>query len=68
MQVETVDVSGLPEQVVEHIRSLVLSIRKNLANTAGSARKPGPSKLSLPRWDGTVIESLSRRELYDDVG
>jgi hypothetical protein len=67
MQSETIDVTGLPEQVVEDIQNLVESIRRNLR-----VREPetqvSPASVTLPRWEGTVLGPLSRRELYDDVG
>jgi hypothetical protein len=68
MQLETIDVTGLPDQVVEDIQKLVQSIRKNLPTKEGPEARPSPSSVSLPRWEGTMHGSLSRRELYDDVG
>jgi hypothetical protein len=67
MQLETIDVTGLPEQVVEGIQNLVQSIRRNLPAQEAET-KTSPSSMTLPRWEGTVLGSLSRRELYDDVG
>jgi len=67
MRPETIDVTGLPEQVVEDIQSLVQSIRRNLPEQLPQTR-PASSKVALPRWEGTVLGPLSRRELYDDVG
>lgn len=64
MQLETIDVTGLPDQVVEDIQKLVQSIRMNLPEK----EKPALEGISLPRWEGAVHGSLSRRELYDDVG
>ena len=68
MQLDTIDVTGLPEQVVEDIRNLVQSIRRNLSEKEEPAPRPSPSSVTLPRWQGTVLGSMSRRELYDDVG
>jgi hypothetical protein len=67
MQSELIDVTGLPEQVVEDIQSLVESIRRSLP-ARGPQPQAGPATATLPRWEGTVLGSLSRRELYDDVG
>jgi hypothetical protein len=66
MRPETIDVTGLPDQVVEDIENLVQSIRKNLPENEPKTR-PGLSSVSLHRWEGNVLGSLSRRELYDDV-
>ena len=67
IQSEMIDVTGLPEQVVEDIQNLVESIRKNLPGR-GSQPPTDPTGGGLPRWEGTVLAPLSRRELYDDVG
>ncbi len=56
-----VDVSGLPEQVVNDIQKLVQSIRDKLAE-----HKPSTPDVTLPRWDGTLMGRLDRREIYDD--
>jgi hypothetical protein len=67
MQLEVIDVTGLPEQVVEDIQNLVESIRRSLP-AQGPETRLSPTNVTLPRWDGTVQGALSRRELYDDVG
>jgi hypothetical protein len=67
MRLDTIDVTGLPDQVVEDIQNLVQSIRRNLPDQAREP-KPPVSSVTLPKWEGTVLGSLSRRELYDDVG
>jgi hypothetical protein len=67
MQSEMIDVTGLPVQVVEDIQNLVDSIRRNLPAPELQTRTT-PAGVTLPRWDGTVLGPLSRRELYDDVG
>jgi hypothetical protein len=67
MQPDTIDVTGLPGQVVADIQKLVQSIRNNLAPGNGQPKAP-TSAVPLPRWDGTVLSSLTCRELYDDVG
>jgi hypothetical protein len=61
MQTTTIDVSGLPEQVVENIQKLVQAIRDKLAEPRPSS-PPAP----LPRWEGAVLGRMERRDLYDD--
>lgn len=61
MQSNTIDVSGLPEQVVEDIRKLVNDIRDRLVEPKESL-PPAP----LPKWEGTVLGRMERREIYDD--
>jgi hypothetical protein len=61
----SIDVTGLYKHLVEDIRNLVQSIRRHLADKAESGQRPSPSSVALPQWEGTVIGSLSRRELYD---
>lgn len=41
-----------------------------LAEAAAAPEVAGPpddGPAALPRWDGVVLGSMSRRELYDDV-
>jgi hypothetical protein len=53
--------------VVADIRKLIESIRSTLP--AGNGQPKAPAGVGqLPRWDGTVLGPLIRRELYDDVG
>ncbi len=59
----TIDVSGLPEQVVENIQKLVQAIREKLSESPPNI-PPAP----LPRWEGVVLGGMTRRELYDDAG
>jgi hypothetical protein len=67
MQLETIDVTGLPRPVVADIQKLVESIRNNLPAAPAGSSAPSPV-VELPRWQGTVLGVLTRRELYDDVG
>ena len=57
----TIDVSGLPEPVVQDIARLVTTLRDNLR-----AGKPEVRSVPLPRWTGTVLGAMHRREFYDD--
>ena len=57
----TIDVSGLPEQVVVDIQKLVATIREKLVEP-----KPVSPPAPLPRWEGTVLGRMERREIYDD--
>jgi hypothetical protein len=61
MQPTTIDLSGLPEPVARDIAKLVETLREKLGEPRPAAR-PG----ILPRWEGTVLGTISRRELYDD--
>jgi hypothetical protein len=61
MQTTSIDVSGLPEPVVEDIQKLVRTLRNTLARTT-----PGSPPTALPRWEGAVLGRMERRELYDD--
>ena len=61
MQPTSIDVSGLPEQVVEDIQKLVQTLRDKLTPS-----KRESSNATLPMWEGTVLGRMERRELYDD--
>jgi len=58
----TIDVSGLPAQVVEDIQKLVQTIRTRLTEPSPFA-PPTP----LPLWEGEVLGRMDRRELYADA-
>jgi hypothetical protein len=61
---EAIDISDLPEPVAQTVASLVESLRQLLATHEGGGKKERVPE--LPRWEGRVIGSLSRKELYDD--
>jgi len=61
MNIPVIDVSGLPEQVVMDIQKLVNTLRGQLPKPSSA-----PVKVQLPVWEGTVLGSLSRQEIYDD--
>ena len=64
MQPATIDLTGLPEPVAQGIAKLVEALRQGQGEP-----KPGPpAAAELPRWEGVVLTTLSRRELYDDAG
>ena len=66
MSLKSIDVTGLPGPVVADIQKLVETIRNALPPAP-----PGPPAArpaDLPQWEGTVLGTLTRRELYDDVG
>lgn len=58
---EHINVEGLPEPVARAVAAMVQTLREALAQ--GEKKIPG----ELPVWPGTVIGSLTREEIYDDV-
>jgi hypothetical protein len=60
---EHIDVHDLPQPVVRAIASMVDEIRRELGR--GTAQREAKE---LPLWDGQIIGSLSRDEIYDDNG
>jgi hypothetical protein len=58
---DTINVDGLPEPVVRAVEAMVQTLREQLAK--GEKKEP----VELPLWRGTVIGSLTRDEIYDDV-
>jgi hypothetical protein len=58
---ETINVEGLPEPVARALAAMVQALREQLAKD----QKTEPRE--LPVWPGTVIGSLTREEIYDDV-
>ena len=61
VSMETINVEGLPEPVVRAVEAMVQTLREQLAK--GEKKEP----VDLPLWRGTVIGSLTRDEIYDDV-
>jgi hypothetical protein len=58
---EHINVEGLPEPIARVVKAMVQALRQELAKDEKKA--PG----ELPVWRGTVIGSLTREEMYDDV-
>ncbi len=58
---EHINVEGLPEPVARAAQAVVQALREQLAKE----QKKEPAE--LPVWPGTVIGSLTREEIYDDV-
>ena len=56
-----VDISGLPEPIVQAIQQLVRTLRAVYSTESHS------KSVELPKWDSTVIGTLSRRDLYDEI-
>jgi hypothetical protein len=56
-----INVEGLPEPVARAVHAMVQALREQLAKE----QKKQP--VELPVWKGTVIGSLTREEIYDDV-
>jgi hypothetical protein len=61
---ETINVEGLPEPVVRAVAAMVQTLREQLAQETKQAKQ---EPTELPLWRGTVIGSLSREDIYDDV-
>ncbi|HJT78047.1 MAG TPA: hypothetical protein VJ739_12660 [Gemmataceae bacterium] len=59
---EQIDVRGLPEPVAFAIQAMVEALRNQLAQPAAKA-----AARELPRWEGQVLGTLSREEIYDDT-
>jgi hypothetical protein len=59
---QTIDVHDLPEPIAQAIAAMVEAVRQRLAPPAS---KSMPRE--FPRWPGTVIGTLSREEIYDDL-
>jgi hypothetical protein len=58
---ENINVEGLPEPVARAIEAMIQALREQLAKD----QKKEPA--DLPVWPGTVIGSLTREEIYDDI-
>jgi hypothetical protein len=63
VSMETISVKGLPEPIVRAVEAMVQALREQLTNTKGQRKEP----VELPLWRGTVIGSLTREDIYDDV-
>jgi hypothetical protein len=59
---QQIDVSDLPESVAQAIDTMVQALRRQLGQSA-----PKTAARELPRWDGQVIGTLRREEIYDDA-
>jgi hypothetical protein len=57
----TINVEGLPESVVRAVEAMAQTLREQLVK--GEQKEP----VELPLWRGTVIGSLRREAIYDDV-
>ena len=64
-----VDLTGLPESDAQYVRSLVDALRQRQHEPAaqnGTRHAPVES-FGLLKWPGTVIGTLRREDMYDDV-
>jgi hypothetical protein len=61
VSMETINVEGLPEPVVRAVEAMVQTLREQLVK--GEKKEP----VEFPLWRGTVIGSLRREAIYDDV-
>lgn len=64
---DTIDVRGLPDPLVQAIQRMVEILRDQLQENGKPAAMPAPRKVSLPVWPGGVIGSLRREDLYGDA-
>ena len=60
---KTINVDNIPEPVVRAMEAVVETLREQFHDF----EKPR-YRVELPIWPGKVIGSLSRTELYQDVG
>jgi hypothetical protein len=59
---QNIDVSDLPEPLARAIQAMIQTLRQQLT-------QPSPPKQEvkdLPCWEGQVIGTLTREEIYDD--
>jgi hypothetical protein len=66
MHQASIDVTGLPERLVREIERLVETLGEQLANTSHHNGGPCSTPAPLPTWEGTVVGTLSRREVCAD--
>jgi hypothetical protein len=64
MPEQQLSLDGIPEPVARAIE-VVAQMARSLAATNNGLRREELSE--LPKWDGSVIGTLSRSEMYDDV-
>jgi hypothetical protein len=66
---ETINVKGLPEPVVRALAAVVDALRSQ-APSEGVKKsiEKGETRRELPVLPGTVYGSLTRKEIYEDVG
>jgi hypothetical protein len=60
---DVIDTKGLPESFARAIRAMVETLRQHLEQDEKPRRK-----VQLTTRPGRVFGTLSRRELYEDVG
>ncbi len=61
-----INIEGLPEHVVRSIEEMVDNLRKDYDKREEHSYEQTRVE-ELPRVSGTVIGSLSRRDIYDDA-
>lgn len=59
---QQIDVSDLPEPVARAIEAMVEALRKQLDTVA---LDKGEQRKELPLWQGDILGSLTREEIYD---
>ncbi len=61
---DSIDVKGLPESLARAVESLVIAWRLRFAEQNGEPQPPA----ALPEWKGKAVGSLSRDEIYREIG
>jgi hypothetical protein len=62
---KTINVEGLPEPLANALEAVVQAIREQVRPQGRAEPRPKVKLLTKP---GKVIGSLTRREIYEDVG
>lgn len=62
-----IDVEGIPDRIVCILQTMIDALRNNCAANPDRAKTKTDTR-ELPRIHGTVIGSLSRRDIYEDAG
>jgi hypothetical protein len=61
VSMDTIRVDGLPKPMVRAVEAMVQTLREQLA------KEEKKEPVELPLWRGTVIGSLTREDIHDDV-
>jgi len=62
---KTIDVEGLPEPVAQAVAAMVEALREEFRVGGQQTTR---RKVELPSSPGKVLGSLSREEIYKDIG
>ena len=66
---QMVDLTGLPESEAQYVRGLVDKLRQkyHVPTTQNGILDAPVESFGLLKWPGTVIGTLRREDMYDDV-